>query len=203
MASSCTPDRVYCDKSVLRVKRGEQLVARLLQKVLLLVMALAMLAASMPGVAGAAAKKDSTKGKNAGFTSIVGPGSAKGKGVDDVGKPFKFSAKSTKGSDTLTHAAKGKAHLQIGGMAFNGKVQCLEVTSDGAADLRGKITKTNTPSVKGEYIVFEAFDSGQPKGAGDTLTSYIDPSATCAPSTNTAGPLRSGNIVVHAKNTLP
>jgi hypothetical protein len=173
-------------------------VARLGRKALLLVVALAVLAASLPGVAGAAAKKETTRGKNAGAdAAVVGPGTATGKGADDTGKPFKFNAKSTKGADpTNNFPATGKAHLQIGGMVFNGKVQCLEVSSDRTAELRAKITKTNTPSFKGEFIVFDAFDSGQDKGAGDTLTSFIDPSATCVPATNSAGDIRSGNIVV-------
>jgi hypothetical protein len=65
------------------------------QKVLLVVTALAVLAATMPGVAGAAAKKHSSKNADAAVVS-VGPGSAKGKGVDATGGKFKFSAKSTK-----------------------------------------------------------------------------------------------------------
>jgi hypothetical protein len=171
------------------------------QKALLLVTAVGVLAATMPGVAGAAAKKDSSKDANSnGGTVTVGPGTAKGKGVDDGGEKFKFSAKSTKGADaTNNFPAKGKFYFkQSNGVFYQGKVQCLEVDSAGTANFVGPMTKSNT-FPPGSYGEFSVSDSGQPKGQGDTFSSGNSPNATpCVAPFPGDFTLTSGNIVVHA-----
>jgi hypothetical protein len=173
--------------------------SKLGRKMLLVVTVLAVLASTMPGVAGAASKKDSTKGKDAGALGVsAGPGSAKGKGTQSIEK-FKFSAKSTKGADAMTPSAKGKYSITQGSAFAKGKVQCLEVDSVGGANFAGAVKKTNvlSPGFSGE---FEALDSGQPKGQGDLLAIDFTPSApTCSTPTDTGAPIASGNIVVHAK----
>jgi hypothetical protein len=163
---------------------------------LLLVTVLAMLAAMMPGVAGAAAKKDSSKSKEAGTdVAIVGPGSAKGKGVDSNGNKVKFSAKSSKGAAAPDFPAKGKysAKNSASGLFVQGKVQCLEVDGTGGANFEGPVTKSNVYS-GGEPIDFDVFDSGEPKGQGDLFQSGSTPA--CIPPTHTGSRLASGNIVV-------
>jgi hypothetical protein len=174
-------------------------VARLVQKALLVLTVLTMLATTMPGVAGAAAKKNSSK--NAGADAVaVGPGSATGKGVDDSGEKFKFGATSTKGAAAPDFPAKGKFYVkQSNGFFFQGNVQCLEVSSDGGANFVGPITKSNY-FPKGFYAEFSVSDSGQPKGQGDTFSSGNSPTRpTCVAPFPGDFTLTSGNIVVHAK----
>jgi hypothetical protein len=174
--------------------------SKLGRKALLVLTALAVLAATMPGVASAASKKDSTKGKDASALGVsAGPGSAKGKGTQS-GSKFKFSAKSAKGADaTNNFPAKGKYSLTEGSVFVKGKVQCLEVDSVGGANFAGPVTKSNVvpPGFSGE---FEALDSGQPKGQGDLFENTFTTNApTCSAPTGAGSPIQSGNIVVHAK----
>jgi hypothetical protein len=175
-------------------------VARLGRKVLLLVVVLAVLAASLPGVAGAAAKKESTKGKDASPSGVVGagPGSAKGKGTAS-GAKFKFSAKSTKGANTANPTAKGKYSLTNGTEFVKGEVQCLEVTSVGGANFAGAVKKSNIIP-KGGSGEFEALDSGQPKGQGDlfSVNNFTPDAPTCSAPIGSGSPITSGNITVHA-----
>jgi hypothetical protein len=126
-----------------------------------------MLAATMPGVAGAAAKKETTKGKGASTEGVVdaGPGSAKGKGVSSVGETFKFNAKSTKGTGTTIDAAKGKFSIKQGTGFAKGKVQCLEVSRAGGANFAGVTTKSNVITV-GTLVRSMYSTRGSLKGRG-------------------------------------
>jgi uncharacterized membrane protein YdfJ with MMPL/SSD domain len=92
-------------------------VARVMQKALLVVTVLAVLAASLPGVAGAASKKESTKSKQDASSSAASalPGSAKGKGTSGPAN-FTFNAKSTKGGGSASNHAKGKYSLTGSGV---------------------------------------------------------------------------------------
>jgi hypothetical protein len=187
-------------------KRGAWLVARLRQKMLLVVTVLAMLAATMPGVAVAAAKKESTKSNQDASSSAASalPGSVKGTGTSGPVN-FKFKAKSTKGGGSASNHAKGKYSFTAGGEFLQGKVQCLEAgqvaTGGAAANFEGKITKTNLSGNKGQEFVFDVFDSGQPNGAGDTIA-FSEGSPTCTTPAPGGSTISSGDIVVTAKNPL-
>jgi hypothetical protein len=183
--------------------REERLVARLRKRVLLVVLALAVLAATMPGVAAATAKKHSSKNAGADI-AVVGQGSAKGKGVDANGEKFKFSAKSTKGADaTNRFPAKGKfSYKYPTGEFAQGNVTCLEVLSSGGTDaganLAGRVTKSN--KFLGAASEFDVYDSGFPKGQFDRFSKGFAEEAPSCIEPYGAGddPITSGNITVHA-----
>jgi hypothetical protein len=167
-------------------------VAGLRQKALLVLAMLALLVASLAGIADAATQPDSIKGK----------------GEDGFGRPFKFSAKSVKGDGTVSNPAKGKFSIKDSSGEFaQGKVQCLEAnvekTGGTVANFVGTVTKTNAPSlIKGEFYDANAFDSGLSQGKEDRFdSSFTKTAQTCHPSTvnDSHGDfILKGNIVVHA-----
>jgi hypothetical protein len=177
-------------------------VARLVQRALLVLTVLTMLAASLAGIADAASNKESTKGKDAApAKSKAATDSAKGKGVVDATFGFGFSAKNQSPDPTTDNSATGKFIIKYGNhrhLFDKGKVQCLEATSAGGANLVGHIKKSNGGD-KGGYASIDAFDSGQPNGQGDLFDAfYSSTPQTCQPPSGAGTPLQKGNIVVHS-----
>jgi hypothetical protein len=176
-------------------------VARLGQKALLLVTVFTMLAA-LAGIADAASKKETTKGNDAApAKSKPTTDFAKGKGVDTVGEMFKFSAENQSSDPTTDDSATGKFTIKYGKhrkFFDKGEIQCLEATSGGGANFVGQASKSNGGD-NGVFFTMDAFDSGQPKGQGDTFNQdYSSTPLTCHAPTSGGDTLRKGNIVVHA-----
>jgi hypothetical protein len=160
-------------------------VSRLVQKAMLLLTAVGVLAATMPGVAGAStAKVDSAKGKGTQTSS-----------------QFSFKVMATKGTKG-SNPAKGKFSLSEGGHVDKGTISCIDasnIAGGKAANFAGKLTKTSGPEVKGQPVDFDAFDSGQPNGQGDTFDGALVPTAKCVTPAAGGTPITSGNITVNVK----
>jgi hypothetical protein len=172
---------------------------------LLMVLAVLMLIVSLPEVTSAAPKEESSKATDPAKSTTADY--AKGKGTIPVpgGGRFKFNAKSTR-SGTLSNPAKGKFYVVQGGEFIKGKIECLVVenvdTGGAVANIGGTITKSNM-GAEGQFANANVFDSGQPKGAGDTANVEVGGPKTCQSPTIVSDPISSGNIVVRTTTTAP
>jgi hypothetical protein len=133
---------------------------------------------------------------------------AKGKGVDDTGSEFRFTAKNNSKDSSTDDSAKGKFFMKQGGEFFKGKVICLqaineEPVSKGAADIVFEVKKSSVPEAVGTSMGVDVWDSGLPDGEGDIINNRGPATECIPPVASKSTSITSGDIVVEASTTVP